>query len=827
MTSTTAAGSALAISTGTPATLDRVGYAALNYDEIGYVDKIGTIGRTFGKAEFQALRRAKDKLKGATDYGALAPSMAYDETDPGQITLRAAADDKTTRLYPMRLTLPSGEIRYFRVRVFGAPEGVEGADAIMMTTATIEICTPNVLVPASGAPLPVFVVQPSISPSSGVVGATFTATDGTASNATGYTRRWLLNGSAIGTGSTVTPNATGTLTLEVTATGPGGTSAPATSSGVTVSAAATPAPVFSTQPSISPSSGAVGTTFTANDGAASNTTGYTRRWLLGTTAIGTGTTVTPNASGSLTLEVTATGPGGTKQATSSAVTVAAAPTPTPSPIAFTSFGALGDSITNRETATSGNAWIDLVATAMNAGTPLNQGISGTVLQNSPDASGSPRANNGRDRYLAALLGANKRDGVFVAYGFNDARYVGAPTTFNVAAYKAQLQGVTSGLIVGGYTIGKIGIVSPYWISDTGLTSGSSGFTGQSRSGFEAFVSAAREVAQEYGVWFADTYAAMRDNGGTSLINTADNIHPIDAGHLVIKNAVMASTRLNTAAMPAIAAAAGATGELGFTLTAPASGAVTNYTVQYTVGSSYIFTGSQTVTSLTGGKFTGLIDGPYTARVRANFADGTSSPWAFSSTITLTSSGVFAADSFLGDANQALASHAPNVGGSWLAQTGLNASIRLDGTGGAYFVSTAAGMAVQGSPPGSDYSVEADFVFKSLISNDTPGIALRMDPVANSMYFTRYSQTNGVFQLYRVNGGSTTVIGTSAAIPFTSGTKRVKLTALGSAISVSVDGSQIISVTNSDVAGPGYAGLRAGVSATADTGLHIGNLKAFA
>lgn len=506
---------------------------------------------------------------------------------------------------------------------------------------------------------------------------------------------------------------------------------------------------------------------------------------------------------------------------------AATPTPTPSPMAFTSFGAIGDSITNRETATSGNAWIDLVAAAMSAGTPLNQGISGTVLQNSPDASGIPRANNGRDRYLASLLGANKRDGVFVAYGFNDARYVGAPATFNVAAYKAQFQGVIAGLVVGGYPIGKIGIVSPYWISDTGLTQGSAGFSGQTRTGFEAFVTAAREVAQEYGVWFADTYAAMRDNGGATLINTSDNIHPIDAGHLVIKNAIMASARLNTAVVPAIAAAASAAGEVGFTIVAPASGTVTNYTVQYTVGSSYLFKGTQAVTSLTGGKFTGLLDGTYVARVRANFADGTSSPWAFSSAITLSSAGVFAADSFIGDANQALASHAPNVGGSWLAQTGLNASIRLDGAGGAYFNSTSAGMAVQGAPPGADYSVEADFVFKSLIANDTPGIALRMDAAANSMYFCRYSQSLGLFQLYRVNAGSTTVIGTSSAIAFGSGTRRVKLSAMGTAITVSVDGSQVISATNSDVAGPGFAGLRAGVVAAADTGIHIGNFKAYA
>lgn len=154
MTATTAAGCALAISTGTPATFDRAGYAALNYDEVGFVEKIGTIGKTFGKTEFQALRRAKDKLKASADYGALTPSMAYDETDVGQITLRAAADDKTTRLYPIRVTYPTGEVRYFRGRVFGAPEGVEGADAIIMTTATIEICTPVVKVPSSGNPNP-------------------------------------------------------------------------------------------------------------------------------------------------------------------------------------------------------------------------------------------------------------------------------------------------------------------------------------------------------------------------------------------------------------------------------------------------------------------------------------------------------------------------------------------------------------------------------------------------------------------------------------------------------------------------------------------------
>lgn len=96
---------------------------------------------------------------------------------------------------------------------------------------------------------------------------------------------------------------------------------PISLTGQAVTPIPTPAPVFTTNPSITPSSGAVGSTFTANDGVASDATVYTRRWLLGATQIGTGSTVVPASAGSLTLEVTATGPGGSATRTSAASTV--------------------------------------------------------------------------------------------------------------------------------------------------------------------------------------------------------------------------------------------------------------------------------------------------------------------------------------------------------------------------------------------------------------------------------------------------------------------------------------------------------------------------
>jgi hypothetical protein len=145
----TGAGSSIAISVAAPATQDAAGYAALSYTEGGNAEKIGTIGATFNKTDFQPLKGAKQKLKGSADYGSLQPSFALDDTDAGQTLFKAAADDETNKLYAFRVTLQSGEKRYFQGRVFGWPETIDGADPVVMATPTVEICTKVVRAPAS------------------------------------------------------------------------------------------------------------------------------------------------------------------------------------------------------------------------------------------------------------------------------------------------------------------------------------------------------------------------------------------------------------------------------------------------------------------------------------------------------------------------------------------------------------------------------------------------------------------------------------------------------------------------------------------------------
>ncbi len=332
MGSQTAAGSSLALSAMLPSSFDAAGYAALTYVEIGQVEKLGSFGASFAKVEFQGLKGAKQKFKGSADFGALQPSIALDALDAGQILLQTASDDETQKLYSFRVTFPDGSARYFRGRVFGAPETADGADSMLMATPTVEICSKVVKVDAGATITPSPTLsKPSISPTSGAVGTTFTATDGIPGNATITGRRWLLGATAIGTGTTVTPNAAGSLTRENTAVGTNGETITSTSNAVTVSAA-TVTPTLSlspTAPSVA-SNAAAGTlvsnitnvpagvtpTVTPNDGRLVIAGDATAGWkiVVGMSALSAGqvnfsvaASGATGASGTLTITAAATG----------------------------------------------------------------------------------------------------------------------------------------------------------------------------------------------------------------------------------------------------------------------------------------------------------------------------------------------------------------------------------------------------------------------------------------------------------------------------------------------------------------------------------------
>jgi len=308
-------------------------------------------------------------------------------------------------------------------------------------------------------PAPAFTTQPSISPTSGTAGTTvYAATPGTVSNGSVVSRVWLLNGVAISNGVTAVPASSGTLTYQETASGPGGTTQSTVQvAAVTAAATApTPAPSFTSQPSISPNSGTAGaTTFTASAGNVSNGSVTARSWTINGTVISTGLTASPASSGTLTYQETATGPGGTTQSTVQQVTVAtaaaAAPAFTSQPTVSPSTGTAGTttytatpgavsngSITSRAWALNGSTIsTGLTAAPATAGTLTYQefasGNGGTAQSTVASVTVSAAA-NGTDFTMTQLAASNRIYQRQTVTGGGQGKGVGTiPVPVNVSA----------------------------------------------------------------------------------------------------------------------------------------------------------------------------------------------------------------------------------------------------------------------------------------------------------------------------------------------------------------------------------------------------------
>lgn len=196
----------------------------------------------------------------------------------------------------------------------------------------------------------------------------------------------------------------------------------------------------------------------------------------------------------------------------------------------------GDSITAGLAASAPDrAWTALFAAAAGI-RAIDRALPGTVLQNSADASGAPRPDNGLARCTRDLL-VDPADAICILYGYNDARYTGAPETFNPAAFERDMRILIGRLLAAGYAPAAIAIGSPPYPCDAGLQVGSSGFTGQSRAGFLAYVAAIGAVAGEFGLAYAPVYERMAERPDGSLAS-ADITHPNNEGHALIARAFL-------------------------------------------------------------------------------------------------------------------------------------------------------------------------------------------------------------------------------------------------------------------------------------------------
>jgi lysophospholipase L1-like esterase len=206
-----------------------------------------------------------------------------------------------------------------------------------------------------------------------------------------------------------------------------------------------------------------------------------------------------------------------------------------------SLAVFGDSITSGMSAsTPDRAWPAILARRL--GVSLrNLGVPGTTMQASPMADGKPKSGSGWARHRPDLIDTERTDLVAILYGFNDARYIGAPRTFNLDGFIRDYRDVVGNLRAAGYAAHALCLGTPPHIPDAGFAVGTAGFTGQRRDVFDQFGAAITAISREFETFLAPVSRRMAEEGGDALI-CDDHVHPDDAGHAVIADAFALAER---------------------------------------------------------------------------------------------------------------------------------------------------------------------------------------------------------------------------------------------------------------------------------------------
>jgi len=134
----TTAGASLGISATLPATYNEAGYAALTYVNVGEITNIGEFGKEFALVSHNPLAtRGTKKSKGSFNNGSLGPALALDESDAGQVLMRAAVD--LDNPYAFLITADNGDKYYMEGLVMTFKPNFGGVDDIITASTTIEI----------------------------------------------------------------------------------------------------------------------------------------------------------------------------------------------------------------------------------------------------------------------------------------------------------------------------------------------------------------------------------------------------------------------------------------------------------------------------------------------------------------------------------------------------------------------------------------------------------------------------------------------------------------------------------------------------------------
>lgn len=130
---------------------DLAEYEAITWVGIGEVEDLGEFGDTFSSVTFTALADGRvRKYKGTADAGDLTLAIGFDNSDTGQLAVKAAHADRSKGDYPFKITLNDGDpdatpdpilptTFYLRGKVMNNTTAAGQADNVVRRNVTIGI----------------------------------------------------------------------------------------------------------------------------------------------------------------------------------------------------------------------------------------------------------------------------------------------------------------------------------------------------------------------------------------------------------------------------------------------------------------------------------------------------------------------------------------------------------------------------------------------------------------------------------------------------------------------------------------------------------------
>jgi lysophospholipase L1-like esterase len=193
---------------------------------------------------------------------------------------------------------------------------------------------------------------------------------------------------------------------------------------------------------------------------------------------------------------------------------------------------------------------------------------------------------------------------------------------------------------------------------------------------------------------------------------------------------------------------------------------------------------------------------------------------------------FVNDTFTDTAATALASHTGETGATWTKRTAYSTGAAVISSANRLRQANSNGNVTEyyasGSPASPDYDVQIDILVQSNKAG-LAGVMCRVDTSVDTCYIAWYDGgvigTN-VWRLYKYVAGTSTLLGAASAVLTVGNTYTLKLSVVGTSLTVLVNGSAVITTTDGAITAAGKAGIVLFDAAAGDSvGYHIDNFSA--